>query len=101
MVVGEEPHRPYDRPPLSKKVLAGEWEPERTALRKPDQFDALRVDWRLGRRATALEGVFVLRTLDDSLALGRALDAGPRRVVVIGAGFIGAEVAATARGRGL
>jgi len=31
-VVGDEPHPPYDRPPLSKQVLAGAWEPERTAL---------------------------------------------------------------------
>ena len=47
-----------------------------------------------------LAGVHVLRTLDDALALRAELDAGPR-VVVIGAGFIGAEVAATCRGRGL
>ena len=44
--------------------------------------------------------MFTLRTLDDALALRAALDAGPR-VVVIGAGFIGAEVAATCRRRGL
>ncbi len=137
-VVGEEEHRPYDRPPLSKKILAGDWGPERAFLRKPDQYDELDAEWLLGRRATALdratrtltlgdgeslrydglvlalgavprrlpldadlEGVFTLRTLDDSLALGRALDARPARVVVIGAGFIGAEVAATARQRGL
>ena len=49
---------------------------------------------------TRHEGLFVLRTLDDALALRAALDAGPK-VVVIGAGFIGAEVAATCRGRGL
>jgi NADPH-dependent 2,4-dienoyl-CoA reductase/sulfur reductase-like enzyme len=47
-----------------------------------------------------LPGVFTLRTLDDALALRTALEGGPR-VVVIGAGFIGAEVAATCRGRGL
>ena len=47
-----------------------------------------------------LEGVFVLRTLDDALALRRALASEPK-VVVIGAGFIGAEVAATCRNRGL
>jgi 3-phenylpropionate/trans-cinnamate dioxygenase ferredoxin reductase component len=46
-------------------------------------------------------GVHVLRTLDDALALRDAFEAGPRRVVVIGAGFIGAEVASTARQRGL
>src|SRR5439155_12571698 len=57
-----------------------------TPRRLPDQPD--------------LAGVHVLRTLDDALALRAELDAGPR-VVVIGAGFIGAEVAATCRGRGL
>lgn len=135
-MVGEEPHRPYDRPPLSKKLLAGQWEPDRIGLRNPDQLDALQLDWMLGRRAIGLDvgarhvelddgrrlaydglvlavgstprrlpvadldGLFVLRTLDDSLALRREFEAAPR-VVVIGAGFIGAEVAATARSRGL
>ena len=47
-----------------------------------------------------MSGLFALRTLDDAMALRAALDAGPK-VVVIGAGFIGAEVAATCRGRGL
>ena len=46
-------------------------------------------------------GVHVVRTVDDSLSLRADLEAGPRRVVVIGAGFIGGEVAATCRGRGL
>jgi 3-phenylpropionate/trans-cinnamate dioxygenase ferredoxin reductase subunit len=46
-------------------------------------------------------GVHVLRTLDDAVALRDALDRGPDRVAVVGAGFIGGEVAATARGRGL
>ena len=48
-----------------------------------------------------LEGLHVLRTLDDCLALRTDLDRSPQRVVVVGAGFIGAEVAATARQRGL
>jgi NADPH-dependent 2,4-dienoyl-CoA reductase/sulfur reductase-like enzyme len=47
-----------------------------------------------------VDGVHVLRTLDDCLAIRAALEAGPR-VVVVGAGFIGAEVAATCRRRGL
>jgi NADPH-dependent 2,4-dienoyl-CoA reductase/sulfur reductase-like enzyme len=145
-LVGAEPHRPYDRPPLSKKLLAGEWEADRVPLRTTDSFDALDVGWRLGVAATgldlpgrtvtladgdevsfdglvlacgarpkALPGVaftepaaaadarpFVtaLRTLDDSLALRSRLASGDQRVVVIGAGFIGLEVAATARGLG-
>ncbi|HNI36043.1 MAG TPA: FAD-dependent oxidoreductase [Microthrixaceae bacterium] len=48
-----------------------------------------------------LAGVHVIRTLDDSLALKADLDSGPNRLVVIGAGFIGAEVAATARAAGV
>jgi 3-phenylpropionate/trans-cinnamate dioxygenase ferredoxin reductase subunit len=50
--------------------------------------------------APALDGLFTLRTLDDALAIRAAL-AGSPRVVVVGAGFIGAEVAATCRRRGL
>jgi NADPH-dependent 2,4-dienoyl-CoA reductase/sulfur reductase-like enzyme len=137
VLVGAESHLPYDRPPLSKELLAGEWEPEQIALRK-QPYDDLELDLRLGRRATrldvaervveldddgerlafdglvvatgarprtlpgtpALDGIFVLRTLDDSLAIRARLDRRPR-VVVIGAGFIGSEVAATCRSRGL
>ncbi len=136
VLVGAESHLPYDRPPLSKELLAGEWEPDQVALRK-QPYDDLELDLQLGRRATrldvtegvveldagepvafdglviatgsrprtlrgapALDGIFVLRTLDDCLAIRSRLDAGPR-VVVIGAGFIGSEVAATCRGRGL
>lgn len=136
VMVGAEPHRPYNRPPLSKELLAGAWEPEQTALRTPPD-DVLDLDWRLGCRAAALDlderavilghgervtytsavlatgsiprtlpdtpplaGIHVLRTLDDCLALRAELDHSPR-IVVVGAGFIGAEVAATCRGRGL
>jgi NADPH-dependent 2,4-dienoyl-CoA reductase/sulfur reductase-like enzyme len=135
VVFGDEPHAPYDRPPLSKQLLAGEWDLDRIGL----QFDraALDVELRTGVRAAALDarrraltldggteeifdgivlatgatprrlpgpqpaGVHVLRTVDDALALRAELDAGPDRVAVIGAGFIGAEVAATCRQRGL
>jgi NADPH-dependent 2,4-dienoyl-CoA reductase/sulfur reductase-like enzyme len=137
-VIGAESHRPYDRPPLSKKLLAGAWEPPRIALRSEESFGDLNVDWRLGVEATGLDvsahavhlddgsrlpydglilatgaaprrlpqqpdlaGIHVLRTLDDSLGLRSEFDALPQRVVVIGAGFIGLEVAATARERGL
>jgi NADPH-dependent 2,4-dienoyl-CoA reductase/sulfur reductase-like enzyme len=136
VLVGDERHLPYDRPPLSKELLAGEWEPEQIVLRK-QPYDDLDLDLWLGRRATGLDagdrvleldgderlrfdglvvatgsrprtlpgtppldGIFVLRTLDDCLAIRARLDARPR-VVVIGAGFIGSEVAATCRGRGL
>jgi 3-phenylpropionate/trans-cinnamate dioxygenase ferredoxin reductase component len=53
------------------------------------------------RLPTDLAGVYVLRDLDDSLAIKADLDAGASRVAVIGAGFIGAEVAATCRARGV
>lgn len=132
---------PYDRPPLSKKLLSGEWEPERIGLRKAEDVEGLLLEWQLGSRAVALsidsrtvildngrevpfdgliiatgsaarrlpgqpdlEGVHVLRTMDDAMALRSAIDPSKHgsapRVVVIGAGFIGLEVAATARGRG-
>lgn len=137
VLVGAESHLPYDRPPLSKELLRGDWEPDRIALRKPDSYDALQLDLRLGKRAVALtpgertveldggerltydglviatgatprtlanqpalEGIFTLRTVDDALAIRRELESGPR-VAVIGAGFIGAEVAAVCRQRGL
>lgn len=133
-LIGDEPHRPYDRPPLSKKLLAGDWEPERIALRAPDKLDELGLELRLGVPAEALdsttrtvtladgatvtgdavvvatgarprrlpgqgEGVHVLRTLDDAMSLRAAVTDGSH-LVVIGAGFIGLEVAATARARG-
>ncbi|MFD4250028.1 NAD(P)/FAD-dependent oxidoreductase [Amycolatopsis thermoflava] len=68
-------------------------------------YDALVI--ATGARARTLTGteqyagVHVLRTLDDANDLRRALDAGPRHVVVVGAGFIGSEVASAARARGL
>ena len=46
-----------------------------------------------------LQGVYTLRGLDDALAIRSAFESNPNRVVVVGAGFIGAEVAATARER--
>jgi NADPH-dependent 2,4-dienoyl-CoA reductase/sulfur reductase-like enzyme len=134
VVVGAEIHRPYDRPPLSKKLLSGEWDHERIHLRRPDAFDELDVEWRLGVHATGLDvdarrlrlsdgssvdfdgaviatgarprrlaghdrfaHVHELRTVDDALAIREEIAPGGRRVVVIGAGFIGLEVAATAK----
>jgi len=137
VVVDPSPELPPDRPPLSKQVLAGAWEPEKAALTVAQRLPELGVDLRLGTAAAALDastrtvtlsdgstmqpdgivlavgasprrlpgeqpaGVHVLRTMEDCLALRAELDAAPQRVVVIGAGFIGAEVAATCRGRGL
>ena len=46
-LIGAEPHLPYDRPPLSKKVLSGEWEVDRIILRKPDAYADLGLDFLL------------------------------------------------------
>lgn len=139
IIVGDEIHAPYDRPPLSKQVLAGTWDVQRIHHHTPERLDALGLEFRLGRRATSLDtesrivtcqdgeqvrydglvvatgaaarrlpgtdglaGVNTLRTLDDCLAIRADIEsAGPgARVVVIGAGFIGAEVAATCHGLG-
>jgi 3-phenylpropionate/trans-cinnamate dioxygenase ferredoxin reductase subunit len=135
VIVGDEKHPPYDRPPLSKDFLAGKATVEDIALSTEDD-EALDLDFRLGRTAlrldptrravaldtgeevvadgivlatgarartlpgSALKGVHTLRSLDDALALRHDLLAGGP-VVVIGAGFIGAEIASTARGLGL
>ncbi|MGW6927990.1 NAD(P)/FAD-dependent oxidoreductase [Streptomyces sp. NPDC054950] len=136
-VLGDEPHAPYDRPPLSKQVLLGTWEPERAALRTQDVLSALDAEFVLGDPAVALDrasrgvrtesgrqlradaiviatgvrarrlpgsedlaGVHVLRTLDDALALRAGLPAGTR-LVVVGEGVLGSEIAATARTLGL
>lgn len=68
------------------------------------RFDALVIATGASPRmlpgTPTLEGIHVLRTLEDSLAIREAMEAGPQ-VVVVGAGFIGAEVAAVARQRGL
>ncbi len=140
-LVGEELHLPYDRPPLSKQILAGTWPPEKAVLADKKRSSELRVHEVLGHRAMRLdaegrkveiddgtilmgdavviatgatprhlpgtenlghrEGLFTLRTLDDAVALQSAVAAVPScRVVVIGAGFIGAEVASTCAGLG-
>lgn len=54
-VVGDELHSPYDRPPLSKQVLQGTWEPERAALRSAQSLSALHADFLLGDRAVGLD----------------------------------------------
>lgn len=131
-LVGDEPHRPYNRPPLSKAVLSGTAEPASTAF----DTEALEATWLLGRSATRLDprrkvvtlderdeleydklviatgvrprpwrkplslrGIHTLRTLDDAVVL-RDAAARSRRVAVIGAGFLGSEMAAALRQRG-
>jgi NADPH-dependent 2,4-dienoyl-CoA reductase/sulfur reductase-like enzyme len=53
-LVGAEPHLPYDRPPLSKEMLAGDWEHDRIILRKVP-YEELELELRLGVAATALD----------------------------------------------
>ncbi|MEU2058517.1 NAD(P)/FAD-dependent oxidoreductase [Streptomyces bungoensis] len=54
-LLGAEPHLPYDRPPLSKQILTGHWEPDRIRLRAPEAYDRLGIDLRLGIPATRLD----------------------------------------------
>ncbi|MFG3116408.1 NAD(P)/FAD-dependent oxidoreductase [Streptomyces sp. NPDC048197] len=63
-LIGDEPHLPYDRPPLSKQLLHGTWEPERLLLRTEEQLDPLGLDLRLGTRATGLDVAARTLTLD-------------------------------------
>lgn len=138
VLIADESHRPYERPPLSKAVLSGDAHADSAYLQKPEAFDALDIDWRpdvsamaidraaktvrltkgdalrydklilcTGGRARRLNipgadlpGVFMLRSLQDSHTLSAALVAG-KRLLVIGGGWIGLEVAATAKKKGL
>ena len=132
-MVGAERHAPYDRPPLSKRVLGGRLPADATELPQHAELD---VTWRLGTAAVALDrqartvvladgevlgydklliatgtrarpwpvaaeaaldGVVSIRTRDDAADLRARLAARPRRVLVIGAGFIGSEVASVCR----
>ena len=132
-IIGNEPHEPYDRPPLSKQVLKG-WVPaDHTKLPRLRRVDA---EWRLGVAAIgldrinhvvklangedvdydrlliatgtrarpwpnpeegALQGVFTVRTVEDAAALSAALKARPRRVLIVGSGFVGSEIASVCR----
>ncbi|MGW6061220.1 NAD(P)/FAD-dependent oxidoreductase [Streptomyces sp. NPDC055189] len=131
VIIGDEPHPPYDRPPLSKDFLSGRADEDQLALSDTEETGELAAEWLLGVRARGLDprgrtvlledgrtvasdgvviatgasarrlpgpslaGVHTLRTLDDARALRTELTAGPRRVVVIGGGFIGAETASS------
>ena len=133
VLVGDETHLPYDRPPLSKEVLRGDRDD--TTLRPREFFDENRIELRLGTAARSVDtatrtltladgselgydelvvatglrprripglpdlaGVHVLRSLEDSRALRAEIVPGSRALVV-GAGFIGCEVAASLRAR--
>ncbi|WP_236569826.1 FAD-dependent oxidoreductase [Streptomyces mexicanus] len=69
-VIGEEPHLPYDRPPLSKEVLSGAWPEERVQLRPAAAVEALGLDLRLGVRATGLDRTHRRVLLSDGSRAG-------------------------------
>ncbi|HEV2271101.1 MAG TPA: FAD-dependent oxidoreductase [Steroidobacteraceae bacterium] len=138
VLIGDEPWLPYQRPPLSKKYLAGALERDRLLLRPQHFYESHSVETRLGRRVeeisrreqslrlddgstvaydalviatgslprslaapgTDLEGVHFLRTIADVERI-RAEWARGKRLVIVGGGYIGLEVAATAREFGL
>ncbi|MDX1480329.1 MAG: FAD-dependent oxidoreductase [Woeseiaceae bacterium] len=138
VMLGEEPYLPYQRPPLSKKFLAGEMPAERLYFKPPSFYDddniEIVLDTRVeridrdghtvrtadGREFTYgklvlatgsrvrrlrvegndLEGVHYLRTIADVRAIREEFADG-KRMVVVGAGYIGLEVAAVCRQLGL
>jgi 3-phenylpropionate/trans-cinnamate dioxygenase ferredoxin reductase subunit len=137
VLIGDEPVRPYERPPLSKAYLRGEAGPEAIYVHSQDYYDDNDIELRLSTRVVALdlqaqeielgsgerlsydaavlavgaeprhltipgaglEGVHYLRTVGDSDRLREAIRSATR-VAVIGAGWIGCEVAASARQMG-
>lgn len=137
VLIGEESHPPYERPPLSKGILAGTAAPESLLLAQPGALSNLGIEFvraraaaidlearavqcverahisfdtlliatgarprRLNVPGNALGGIHYLRTLEDSLAIREGFAPG-RRLLVVGGGWIGLEVAATARGAGM
>lgn len=136
ILVGDEEELPYDRPPLSKQFLRGEWDDDRLLLRDADQLERLELTFELGTKAVSLDlgtrrlelddgrslgydalviatgahtwrpagwdldGIFDLRTVRDARVLRQVFEA-CGHVAVVGAGFIGCEVAASARHLGV
>ncbi len=137
-LLGDEPHPPYERPPLSKAVLLGEALPISTLLGSPESLRELNIDWRPnspvaavdvaghfvnlrggaplgfdtlilctgGRpRPFAVQGsdsvpIFYLRSLDDAAALEPMLQR-ESRLLIVGGGWIGLEIASSASKRGM
>ena len=135
VVIGDEPHPPHERPPLSKDVLLGVKPPESTHLWPPEKL--ANIELKLGARAERIDRakrevvlasgesltydrlliatgsrvrrlntpgadlkcVHYLRTIDDTLAIKRELNA-DTKLIVIGGGWIGLETAAAARKHG-
>jgi 3-phenylpropionate/trans-cinnamate dioxygenase ferredoxin reductase subunit len=108
-----DPHGPYHRPPLSKRLLRGEAAPEDALVHPAEWYAEQDVELRLGERIDSLDvlesetiviatgarprelsGALQLRTLDDSLELRRRAESA-KTAVVVGGGFIGCEVTAS------
>jgi 3-phenylpropionate/trans-cinnamate dioxygenase ferredoxin reductase subunit len=138
VLIGDERHLPYERPPLSKEYLAGKSEREKVFVHSADWYADLAIDLRLGVAVTTIDraghrveladgsalgydklllatgssprtlpipgadarGVHLLRRLDDAERIKATLTPG-LRLAVIGAGWIGLEVAAAARDAGV
>lgn len=136
-LVGDEPHFPYERPPLSKEAMVSEAEPVPKLVGGPEHFAACRIECVTGTRAVSIDRTAkrvtladgrslpydklllatgatprrlplpgadskrcaYLRTHDDALHIRVALKAGSH-VAILGGGFIGLEIAASARKRG-
>ncbi|MGE0766439.1 MAG: NAD(P)/FAD-dependent oxidoreductase [Hyphomicrobiaceae bacterium] len=134
LLIGEEPHEPYQRPPLSKKFLSGEFVTARLWLNGPGYYESTGVELVTGERVVAIDrdgkcietaagrrlaydklllatgsrpralpipgaelpGVHMLRSIGDVLAM-QSIRQGLSRVVIIGGGYIGLEVAAMLR----
>ena len=130
VLVGEEQYPPYQRPPLSKKFLAGELEAERTFFKPGTFYEGKNVELRLGTRVEAVDTaaktvaladgeklsydkvllclgshvrripvpgadlpeVCYVRTIDDVLGIQAKIGTG-RKLVIVGGGYIGLEVA--------
>lgn len=133
ILIGDEAHRPYERPATSKELLSRGMELDRVFLKREGYYPDKDIEVRLSTTVTAidrdqktvtladgetlsydkliiatgmrprplqvpgadLKGVFTLRSLADSLALGEYLGPG-KKIVVIGGGYVGLEVAASA-----
>lgn len=68
-LLGDEPHPPYERPPLSKAFLKGDLEEERLYFRKPQAYADQRIDLRLGVRVRAIDRAAKVVRLEDGTAL--------------------------------
>lgn len=139
VMIGEEPYLPYQRPPLSKKFLAGKLPKERLLFKPESFYDDPQIEIHTGTRVTTIDretrsvrcsdgadfnydklilatgarvrklpipgsdlpGVCYVRTIDDVLCIREQAGTAGRKLVIVGAGYIGLEVAAVSSQLGL